>query len=76
MTKPKLEVALVDLVLDNGEIVRIECPGAFEDELHQTIEDRMKRRDWWSPGQWDGCTATFIGLNLSAVNMARVVGKL
>lgn len=43
----------VDLVLDNGEIVRIECPNKFHDELHESIEHAMKRRDWWSPARFD-----------------------
>ena len=66
----------LDLVLENGELVRIECPDKFEDELHDTIENSMKRRDWWSPSQFDGCSATYIGLILDRVNMGRVIGIL
>lgn len=66
----------VDLVLDNGEIVRIECPNKFHDELHESIEHAMKRRDWWSPARFDGCSAEFMGMRMDRVNMARVVGTL
>ncbi len=66
----------VDLVLDNGELVRIECPGKHEDELHESIEHAMKRRDWWSARQFDGCSATYLGVILDRVNMARVVASL
>lgn len=66
----------VDLVTDNGELVRIECPQKYEDDLHRSLENCMKRRDWWSPCQFDGCSAEFMGLHLGRVNMARVVGRL
>ena len=66
----------VDLMLDNGELVRIQCPGKFEDELHDALENCMKRRDWWSPGQFDGCDAQYMGLYIDRVNMGRVVGCL
>lgn len=66
----------VDLVLDNGELVRIECPDKFEDELYETIENAMKRRDWWSPAQFDDCGAEYMGLSLGHINMSRVIGML
>lgn len=66
----------VDLVLDSGELVRIECPSRHEDQLHDSIEHTLKRRDWWAPGRFDGCSATFMGMRLDRVNMARVVGTL
>lgn len=66
----------VDLVMDNGELIRIEYPDKFLDDVHETLENTMKRRDWWSPNQTDGCTATYIGLSLGRVNMNRVVGIL
>lgn len=66
----------IDLVLDNGELVRVECPAKHEDQLHDSIANAMKRRDWWSPGQFDGCTAEYLGLQMGRVNMARVVGVL
>jgi len=69
-------MTLIDLVLDNGELVRIEVPEKHEDEAHDTIENTMKRRDWWSPMQWDGASATYLGHRLDRVNMARVVGLM
>lgn len=66
----------VDLVLDNGELVRIECPEKFGDQLHDTLEHAMKRREWWSTNRFDGCRAEYMGLSLDRVNMARVVGEL
>ncbi len=71
-----MKTIFVDLVLDSGELVRIECPSKDEDELHDTLQNAMKRRDWWCPGQFIDCTATFIGLRMDRVNMARVVGTL
>jgi hypothetical protein len=69
-------MVLIDLVLDNGELVRIECPNKYEDDLHESIEECLKRRDWWSSGQFDGCSATYVGLMLGRVNMARVIGMM
>jgi len=65
-----------DLVMDNGELVRVECPDEYEDEMHDTLQSAMKRRDWWSPSQFDGCSAEYIGLNMGRVNMSKVVGML
>lgn len=66
----------VDLLLDNGELVRIECPGKHEDELHDSLEHSMKRRDWWTPNRFDGCHAQYLGHRVDRVNMGRVVAAL
>lgn len=66
----------LDLMLDTGEIVRIECPRRYEVDLHESIENALKRRDWWSPAQFDGCSATLMGVPLQRVWMGRVVGTL
>ena len=66
----------VDLVLDSGELVRIECPSKFEDELHDSLEHSLKRGDWWAPTRFDGCRAEFLGMSLDRVNMRRVIGRL
>lgn len=65
----------IDLVLDNGEFVRIECPGRHEDELYESIENAIKLGEEWSPRRFDNCTATYRGIWLERVNMARVVGR-
>jgi hypothetical protein len=69
-------VSSVDLVLDSGELVRIECPSKHEDDLYETLEAALKRRDWWSVRQWDGAHALFMGHRIDRVNMARVVAML
>lgn len=66
----------VDLMLDNGELVRIECPSKFENELHDAIQNAMKRRDCFSPHMFDGCSAEYMGVSLDRINTARVVGVL
>lgn len=66
----------VDLMMDNGEIGRIECPGKFEDELHDTLSDAHRRGDWWSPGRFDGCKLDYMGISLDRISMKRVVGML
>lgn len=71
-----MKTTYIDLVLNTGELVRIECPNKHEDDLYESIENAMKRRDWWSPSRFDGCSATFMGLHIGRVNMAQVVGAL
>lgn len=66
----------VDLILDSGELVRIECPDKHEDALHDSLQNAMKRRDWWAPNQFAGCKAEFMGMLLDRVNMGRVVATL
>lgn len=66
----------VDLLLDNGELIRIECPMKHENGLYDTIENSMKCRDWWSPARFDGCTASYLGKTMDRVNMGRVIGLL
>jgi hypothetical protein len=63
-------------MLDTGELVRIECPKKFEDDLHESLERAMKRGDWWSPNRFNGCSAEYLGISLDRVAMRRVVGVL
>jgi hypothetical protein len=65
-----------DLVMDDGNLVRIECPAKFEDEFHESISTAIKVRDEWAPGRFDGCSATYLGHRLDRVNMARVIGRM
>ena len=66
----------IDLVVDNGELVRIECPEKYFDECHESLTNAMKRRDWWSPLRFDGCKAEYMGMHMERVSMDRVVGML
>lgn len=66
----------VDLVTDTGELIRIECPDKYVDELYDSLENAMKRKDWWSPSRFDGCSATYMGLSISRVAMSKVIGML
>lgn len=71
-----MDSTFVDLMMDNGELVRVECPSKYEDELHETLENSMKRGEWWSPSRFDGCTATYMGTIINRVAMRRVVAML
>ena len=66
----------VDLMMDNGELVKIKYPDRHMDALHESLEHAMKRRDWWSPNQFDGCDVEYLGISLDRVNMGKVVGIL
>lgn len=71
-----MALVFVDLVMDDGNLVRIECPSKHEDEMHDTLENEMKCRGWWSPSRFDGCKAEYLGHRLDRVNMARVIGRM
>lgn len=66
----------VDLVLDNGGIVRVQCPDRFNDEFMESIDNARRLRDWWSPERFEGCRAEFIGMYMARIDMSRVVGML
>jgi len=74
--QPTSTMTFADLVLDTGELVRIQCPADFEDEFYDSLEHAMKRGDWWCPGRFNGCRAEFLGMGLDRVSMRRVVGIL
>lgn len=65
-----------DFVLDNGQLIRVECPQKYEDDFWDSVNNSMKLGDTWSPSQFNGCSATFLGQRLDRVNMARVIGTL
>lgn len=66
----------VDLVTNHGQLFRIECPGKFEDELHESINHARLNRDWWSPARFEGCSATYMGMRVDRINMAEIVAAL
>ncbi len=65
-----------DFMMDNGELTRVEYKTEHQDALFDSIEYAMKRRDWWSPNQFEGCKAEYLGQNLDRVNMGKVIGML
>ncbi len=65
-----------DFVLDNGQLIRVECPQRFEDDFWDSINNALKLGDTWSPARFDGCQAEMLGMRLDKVNMARVVATL
>lgn len=74
--QPTAIMTYADLVLDTGELVRIQCPAEFEDEFYDSLEHAMKRGDWWSTSRFDGCRAEFMGMNMERISMRRVAGML
>lgn len=66
----------IELLLLNGEIVRIECSRKFEDALYETIENTMKRGDWLCRARFDGCIFTYMGIHIDRVNMRQVAAML
>lgn len=72
----KMDMVFIDLVLDNGDLICIECPSKYEDELYEDIKNSMKRGDYWAPSSFDGCSASYLGHSLDWVMMCRVVGLM
>lgn len=66
----------IDLLMDNGELVRIKCPNEYYDECHEAIDNARKSNSWWSTSMFQGCHATYMGIFIDRVNMARVVAML
>lgn len=71
-----MDTSYTDLVLDNGELIRIECPDKYMDELSESIDNTRKRGDWFSVNQFDGCKAEYMGMGLDLINMKRVIGTM
>lgn len=69
-------IVCVDLVTETGQIIRIECPAKFEDELYDSLDNERKRGGWWCPAQFDGCTCTLHGMLMSRIDMQKVIGTL
>lgn len=68
----------IDLVLDTGDIVRVEVDERDYDAVIDAMNGAMKRRDEW-PKEGVGYIAHSVdlnGLEMDRVNMARVVGRL
>lgn len=65
-----------DLLLDNGEIVRIEYPTKYTDDVFETLRNAMRRKDTWSVEQFDGASMSYMGLPIRNLNTVRVVGEL
>ena len=65
-----------DLVLDNGELVRLEITDEHYDKAMDSLNNAMKRGDCWSPSQFEGCKAEYMGMIMNRVAMNKVVGML
>lgn len=66
----------VDLVLDNGELMRIECPAKHADEVLDTVNNQMRMQGLFCAGMLEGCRIEYLGHRIDKVNMVRVVGVL
>ncbi|MEO7933239.1 MAG: hypothetical protein ABIT76_08795 [Chthoniobacterales bacterium] len=66
----------LDLVLNSGQLIRVEAPATIQDEVYRSVENSLKLREWWSPQMFNDCTAEFLGMTLHRVNMGEVIGTL
>jgi hypothetical protein len=71
-----MKTAFHDLVTITGELIRLEMPSKFEDEVLDDIDNARRCGDWWCPGRYDGCTAVFMGMHLNRVDMKKIIGML
>lgn len=66
----------IDLVLDGGELVRIECPEKHYDEFMDALDNARKRNDWLSSMMFDGLKFNYIGHRIERINCAKIVATL
>lgn len=66
----------IDLVMMNGELVRIECKTEYFDEIMDAIDNARKRNDWWSTGMFEGTRAEYMGLLIDRIDAGKIVGML
>lgn len=71
-----MAIEYVDLILDNGELVRIEYKDKYLDEMYEYLENTIKRKDTWSASRFEGTRATYMGVEIERVNTAKIVGTL
>lgn len=65
-----------DLLLLNGEIVRLVYPDQHAEPLLESLSNAIRRGDEWSTMQFDGCIASYMGVNIVRINMKQVIGRL
>lgn len=66
----------IDLVMMNGEIVRIECKTEHFDEIMDAIDNARKRNDWWSVSMFESTSATYMGLHIDRIDAGKIIGML
>lgn len=66
----------VDLLMDNGEIVRIEYKDKYMDDFLDYLENCIKRQDSWCASRFEGTSAEYMGLGIDKVNTKRIIGQL
>jgi len=66
----------LDLVLDSGKLIRIECPDKHYDALYESLANAIQIGESWSPERFHGCKAEFLGMPMSSIYMGKVVGML
>jgi len=71
-----MAIEYIDLMLDNGELIRIEYKDKYIDEMFEYMENCIKRKDTWSASRFEGTKATYMGVDIERVNTAKVVGAL
>jgi len=66
----------IDLLIDNGEIIRIEYKDKYMDEFTEHLDNCIKRKDRWSASTYEGTKAEYMGIRIESVNTSKVVGIL
>ena len=71
-----MQTQYIDLVTDDGQIVRVECPAKHYDACHDSLTNAMKNRDWWSPNRFEGCKCELNGNLMGHIAMWKIIGML
>lgn len=65
-----------DLVTVDGQIIRLEIPAKYYDDCIEAINNAQARGDNFCTAMFEGCSAEYMGLGLSRINMKKVIGWL
>lgn len=65
-----------DLLLDDGNIIRIKYNIQYEDDFFEDMKDHQAQNQYWSVGIMNDASATWNGIYISEINMKRVVAVL
>lgn len=65
-----------DLLMDNGELVRIEYRDKYQDEFLDYLDNCIKRGDQLCVSVYDGTRAEYMGIQIERVNLKRMIARL
>jgi hypothetical protein len=66
-------LSFIDIVLDGGDLVRVEIPVEHFDAFMDDLDNARRRNDWLSAALYDGVKFNYLGHNIDRVNGSKIV---